>query len=53
MEKIVKKIEDIENPIDNIFKDNIGITAIFSRNLYFFKPYDTRRAFKHERIFKD
>jgi len=23
MEKIVKKIEDIENPIDNIFKDNI------------------------------
>ena len=23
MEKIVKKIEDIENPIDNIFKDNV------------------------------
>ena len=23
MEKIIKKIEDIENPIDNIFKDNV------------------------------
>ena len=23
MEKVIKKIEDIENPIDNIFKDNV------------------------------